>query len=154
MSGNGENQKIIDKFDGTEYAFLSNFYPCDFVYDGITYHNSEAAFQAAKTFDMDFRQQIANESSPAAAKRLGRSLKIRPDWEEVKREVMHDVVYAKFSQNRDLLRRLLETDGAVLIEGNTWHDNCWGDCTCPKCSHINGTNWLGKTLMQVRAELS
>lgn len=30
------------------YFFLSNFYPCIVVYDGITYSSSEATYQAQK----------------------------------------------------------------------------------------------------------
>lgn len=41
---------IIDKFRG-EYDFLSNFYSCQVTYNGESYLNSEAAFQAQKTQD-------------------------------------------------------------------------------------------------------
>ena len=40
--------KVIDSFSG-EYDFLSNFYNCPVEYEGITYLNSEAAFQAASS---------------------------------------------------------------------------------------------------------
>ena len=44
------------------------------------------------------------------------------------------------------------TGDAELIEGNTWHDNYWGVCSCSKCNG-RGKNRLGKLLMKVREEL-
>jgi ribA/ribD-fused uncharacterized protein len=60
----------------------------------------------------------------------------------------------KFTQNPELRRRLLDTGDAVLVEGNTWHDNYWGTCTFRRCSKTKGKNMLGKLLMQVRQELA
>lgn len=141
--------------DFTEkYFFLSNFYNCYLTYEGTIYHSTEAAFQAAKTLDISERERIAR-LSPSDAKKAGRKLVLRPDWEDVKDKVMYDVCLAKFTQN-DSLRlkeRLLATGNEALIEGNTWHDNCWGNCSCDKCKNIVGENRLGKILMKIREEL-
>ena len=139
---------MIDNFAG-EYDFLSNFYNVAFQFDGSTFHNSEAAFQAAKTFDGSARK-LMTKMNPSEAKKLGRNVTLRKDWEEIKDRVMFNVCFAKFSQNPDLKRRLLATGTEELIEGNRWHDNYWGDCKCPKCADIEGRNQLGKTLMQLR----
>jgi hypothetical protein len=40
----------------------------------------------------------------------------------------------------------------MLIEGNWWHDNFYGSCTCNKCVN-KGENNLGKILMKIREEL-
>lgn len=141
---------MIDKFDGG-YFFLSNFYECEVVYDGITYKNSEAAFQAQKCADPIKRGQFAN-LNPSEAKRLGRKVELREDWESIKNEVMYAVCYAKFSQNPDLKERLLETCGDYLEEGNYWHDNYWGVCSCDKCKDKVRKNQLGSILMQLRLE--
>lgn len=85
--------------------------------------------------------------NPQSAKRLGRSVLLRPDWEEIKYDVMYQVCKAKFQQNPDLGQKLLKTGNAELIEGNTWGDRIWG-----VCKGI-GENNLGKTLMRVRDEL-
>ena len=93
--------------------------------------------------------------SPSDAKKAGRNLKLRSDWEEIKDRVMYDVCRAKFTMN-DSLRladRLLATGDEELVEGNTWHDNYWGDCHCEKCKDIPGRNQLGKTLMKLREKL-
>jgi ribA/ribD-fused uncharacterized protein len=136
----------IDSFQG-DYRFLSNFYPATVVYQGITYPDSEHAYQSAKTLDMNARRRIAAIPTPAAAKRAGEALVYRADWAKVKYQVMLDCVRDKFARNPDLRAKLLATGDAYLEEGNTWGDQIWG------VYQGRGTNWLGKVLMQVRKEL-
>ena len=141
---------MIKKFDG-EYAFLSNFALSPIVYEGIVYPTVEHAFQAAKTLDMTQRFEIANLETPGAAKRAGRQVKLREDWEEVKEQVMEDCLRAKF-QDPGLREQILLTGDEFLIEGTTWHDQYWGICTCDKCGG-NGRNRLGYLLMKIREEI-
>lgn len=136
----------IDRFAG-EYRFLSNFYPATVVYEGLTYPDSEHAYQSAKTLDMNQRRRIAALPTPAEAKHAGEALQYRPDWPQVKYQVMLDCVRDKFNRNPNLRDKLLATGDAYLEEGNTWGDQIWG------VYQGKGTNWLGKILMQVRAEL-
>lgn len=145
------NREVIDRFEN-RYDFLSNFYNAPVEYEGLVYRNNEAAFQSAKTVDMEERKRFI-AYPPSVAKLEGRNLFLRSDWEEVKDGVMYDVVKDKFIRNSDLKKRLLNTGEAVLIEGNWWHDNYWGNCTCLKCLDIPGKNQLGITLMKVREEL-
>lgn len=133
----------IEKFDG-EYAFLSNFFSAPFSYCGFKFHNSEAAFQASKCPSRMFDFVTLN---PSQAKRLGRKVELRPDWEDVKESVMYEVCLAKFTQNPDLAILLMDTGDAELIEGNTWGDRVWGVCDGA------GENKLGKILMRIRKEL-
>lgn len=143
--------EVIDRFDGTEYEFLSNFYPCKIYYEGITYPTTEHAFQAAKTMDACERLAIAGLESPGQSKRAGRKVKLRPDWEEVKVSIMYDILRLKFMSNNKtsklLQQKLLDTDSAELIEGNTWNDKFWGVCDG------SGENMLGRLLMLVREEI-
>ena len=135
----------IDEFCG-KYFFLSNFYPAPVEYQGYRFKNNEAAFQAAKCPErmLDFC-----DLTPNRAKRLGRKVPLRHDWEIVKYDVMYEVCMAKFTQNPDLLSKLLSTGDAELIEGNTWGDRVWG-VDMYRCI---GENHLGKILMRVRSEL-
>lgn len=142
---------MIDKFDG-KYEFLSNFYNSEIFYEGITYPTVEHAFQAAKTLNQDERIAISKLDTPGKAKRAGRKCNLRKDWEEIKNDVMYQCVKAKF-QDPELKNLLLETKHRYLVEGTTWHDNYWGNCSCEKCKSIQGNNQLGKTLMRVREEL-
>jgi N-glycosidase YbiA len=136
---------MIDRFDG-EYAFLSNFWSSPITLDGITYPTVEHAFQAAKAINPPERQRIAALPTPGAAKRAGRKVAIRPDWERVKVGIMEDLVRRKFA-DPELAGKLLATGEEDLVEGNTWNDRFWGVC------RGSGRNELGKILMRVRAEL-
>jgi len=138
----------IDKFDGTAFRFLSNFYPARVVYEGIEYPTSEHAYQAAKTLDIFQRQNVAMLRTPAEAKRYGKAVSMRPDWDDVKVDVMEEIVYAKFTQNENLMHMLVLTEDMPLIEGNSWGDTFWGVCDGV------GENNLGKILMRVRDRLN
>ena len=143
---------MITEFDG-KYAFLSNFFYAPFVYDGIIYPTNEHFFQAMKTLDQEKRKQIAEAKTPGAAKRMGRQVQLREDWEEVKYAAMRVGVERKFDAHPGLAEKLIATGDAILVEGNSWHDNTWGSCFCPKCAAIAGKNWLGEILMERRKEL-
>lgn len=137
--------QAIKSFRG-DYYFLSNFYPAPVIYEGITYQNSEAAFQAAKCANPANRVQFSY-LNPSDAKKLGRRVQLRKDWEDMKVEVMWNVVHCKFEQNADIRARLLDTGDAYLEEGNNWNDRLWGTV------NGQGANILGKILMEVRKEL-
>lgn len=130
-----------------EYSFLSNFHPATFVWNHIFWHNSEAAYQAAKSLDRAVWLTFANMTNPGEAKRAGKLIQMRPDWVNVKVEIMRDIVFQKFSQNPDLRLQLLATGDARLEEGNLWKDVFWG--VCPPGSGI-GQNHLGDILMYCR----
>ena len=108
---------VIGQFRG-EYAFLSNFYETSITYEGLTYKNAEAAFQAQKCLTDEEKREFT-DLPPAQAKSKGRCVALRPDWQEVKVGLMEEIVYAKFSQNEQLKQMLLATEEAVLKEGNT-----------------------------------
>jgi ribA/ribD-fused uncharacterized protein len=136
----------ISRFTGP-YAFLSNFYPVKVALDGEIYFSVEHAYQAAKTCDSYSRKVIQETCAPGQAKRLGKHVTLRPDWEAVKLRVMEDLLRQKFPLGSALAEQLLATGDAVLEEGNVWGDRFWGICQGV------GQNWLGKLLMQIRADL-
>lgn len=137
---------MIGTFDG-EYAFLSNFYPSPITdEDYITYPTVEHYFQAMKTLDKDERFNIAIQVTPGKAKRLGRKLDLRSDWEFIKDSIMEEALRIKFS-NPELRKALLNTRDEYLEEGNTWGDQYWGVCNGV------GKNRLGKLLMKIRQEI-
>ena len=141
-------KNIIDSFSG-EHRYLSNFYESSITYKGNTFRNSEAAFQAEKCInEVDKKQFIGLNASEA--KRLGRRISMRRDWDDIKVGIMKEIVENKFKQNKILLDKLVNTGDTLIVEGNTWHDNFWGNCTCGKCFHIVGKNNLGIILMEIR----
>jgi len=152
--------KPIAHFIGP-YSFLSNFYGAPFKADGITYPTNEHYFQAHKVLtigrkheNLHFRR-IVKAATPKEAKSLGRHVKIRPDWEEVRLEVMRQAVAYKFEQDELLGTRLMMTGEKELIEGNNYNDKYWGAaCVERNGEHRHhGKNWLGWLLMAERAHL-
>ena len=136
----------ICEFRGDNY-YLSNFYETPVTYEGITYQNNEAAFQAQKCLNPKDRIQFAGMNA-TEAKKFGRSVSLRPDWERVKTGIMRAVVHAKFSQHPELAEKLMATGSAYLAEGNTWQDRVWGID-----ENRNGANLLGIILMEERDAL-
>jgi ribA/ribD-fused uncharacterized protein len=143
-----DDAPTIFEFRGPNY-FLSNFYECSFVWEGIVWKSSEAAYQAAKTDETDLRL-LFSELPPGRAKKLGRKIQLPDDWDTRKIEVMASILREKFSQNPHLAAALLATGHRILEEGNTWNDTFWGVCP-PKTG--KGSNFLGRVLMRVRYEL-
>jgi ribA/ribD-fused uncharacterized protein len=135
--------KTIDRFDGP-YRWLSNFHPARITVRGVDYRSVEHAFQACKTLDLPARERIRQASSPAIAKKLGRYVDLRPDWLDIRRDVMYACVRMKFTRHQHLGVWLRDTGDALLVEGNTWGDTYWGVC------NGKGENHLGLILMRVR----
>lgn len=136
--------KEINSFKG-EYSFLSNFKKCSVEFEGLTYPSVEHAFQAAKTLNSEKRLNFT-KGSPVCAKAMGRRLKLREDWEEIKDSVMYACLKSKF-QNAEMMEKLLATEDAILIEGNNHGDRYWG------MVNGEGQNKLGKLLMRIRSEI-
>jgi ribA/ribD-fused uncharacterized protein len=136
---------MINEFQG-EYRFLSNFWPAIVTLDNVRYPSVEHAYMAAKTTDQKTRMKIREQPTAAMAKKLGRSIQLRPDWKQIKLGVMESLVRQKF-QEIDLKTRLLATNNQEIIEGNTWNDTFWGVC------RGKGENHLGKIIMKVRNEI-
>ena len=133
---------VIDRFTG-RWKALSNFEPAWVYFDGVAYPTVEHAFQAAKTFNQWERDAIRSARTPAEAKRLGRAVDLRADWEVAKVDVMRELLVWKFTAE-PFRSILLATGDAELVEGNFWRDTVWGMCNGV------GENRLGRLLMDVR----
>lgn len=138
----------ITDFHAEGYEFLSNFFKASVEYGGLTFGSNEAAFQAQKCMTEEEKIQFT-DLSPSKSKGVGRRVRLRPDWEQVKFGIMEEIVRAKFTQHPELASRLLATGDKVLVEGNRWGDTYWGVDTRTG----QGENHLGKILMKVREEL-
>ena len=137
--------KVINRFVGN-YSFLNNFHPSTIYVDGISYPTIEHAYQCHKTLDQSSRDIIRNAKDPMSAKKLGRSLMLREDWDLVKVDLMRKFIRLKF-ENPILREMLVSTGDAELIQDNLWNDRFWGVCKGV------GENWLGKILVEVRNEI-
>ena len=144
---NFEQKKTIDRFTKEDgYEYLSNFYRSTITFEGALYKTVEHAYQASKTVDLKLRQIIKNSPGPMEAKKLGRCLQLRDDWELIRIDIMRKLIKEKF-HNPFLGCLLLKTDNAELIMNNLWGDKFWG------VYRGNGENWLGKILMSERDSL-
>jgi ribA/ribD-fused uncharacterized protein len=118
------------------FSFLSNFE------GGV-----EQKYQAAKCVNEEDREKIL-KMMPGQSKRAGQKVKIREDWEDVKLDIMYQLVKEKFSRG-PFRTMLLRTENMILEEGNNWGDKFWG----VSLKTGKGENNLGKILMRVREEL-
>lgn len=135
----------IISFSG-EYDFLSNMFVCLLVdMDGTEYRSSEHYYQSHKTLDNRERYLIQTSKTPMHSKTLGRKCELRPDWNDVKDQVMETALRLKFN-NEYLRNKLIETHPHKLVEGNYWGDTYWGVC------NGRGQNKLGMLLMKIRDE--
>jgi N-glycosidase YbiA len=140
-------------FYGTKeipYGCFSNFSAQPFKLGNQTWPTSEHYFQAMKFFpNWNHLKAIREMPSPMQAAKAGRSRArpLRPDWETVKDDIMRVAVLAKFEQNPEIAKILLETGDEELIE-NTTIDHYWGIG-----STGTGLNMLGKILMETREKL-
>lgn len=140
---------MISRFTGG-YNFLSNFYPSPLQFEGLDYPTVGHAYQATKAEVL--RRAVQTSGSAGVVKRVGRGLALRADWEEVKLPVMEALLRKKF-RDPILAAALRDTGEEELREGNYWHDNFWGECSCAGCADRPHLNHLGRLLMQVRGEL-
>jgi len=135
-----------------QHRWLSNFHLAAVDFEGITYPSTEHAYQAAKVEDIEIRTLISNLSEAKQAKQASHWLPTPENWHTVRKfEVMEQILKAKF-KHKDLALKLLATGDQEIVEGNTWHDNEWGSCSCTSCGDT-GKNYLGKMLMKIRKEL-
>lgn len=125
-----------------EYWFMSNMYPIKVEYDGDIYECVESAFQAAKCKDRAGRSAFKGIDG-FTAKKLGRRVALRSDWESIKLSIMENILRNKF---RGSLLSQLKAIVGEIVEDNSWGDRYWG-----RCNGV-GSNYLGKLLMKLRDE--
>ena len=140
---------VIEFYDKDDpYYEFTNFYWCLVVIDGKTWSTTEHYFQAQKFIGTPYVEHIRKLKSAREAFQFSRKPKvlrwIRPDWNEVKDDIMKLALLHKFSQHERLKMKLLGTGIKVLVE-HTANDSYWGDG-----GDGSGRNKLGKLLMEVR----
>lgn len=137
------NTTPITSFRG-EHALLSNFALTPIRLGGVVYPTAENAFQAAKNPGEDYRLSLC-ALSPAQARRAGRQVQLRLDWNRVRDQIMLGILTQKFRPGTAAFRVLMSTGDAPIVEENTWGDTYWGRC------HGVGSNRLGVMLMSLRS---
>lgn len=138
---------MISSFQG-EYRWLSNFWPC-LIKDkgGRDYPSVEHAYQAGKCANQS-DMKLFQSGTASEARKIGRHITMRKDWNSIKVELMRRLLRKKFAEDSELAKKLISTGNELLVEGNYWNDKFWGQCPLGV-----GENWLGKLLMERRKEL-
>jgi ribA/ribD-fused uncharacterized protein len=137
---------MITEFRG-DYFFLSNMYPCEIHTEAGIARSAEQAFQASKTIIPSEVKWVLEARDGYEAKRRGKKVTLRDDWNDIKLMKMHEILKLKFAHGTDLAAKLIATKDEELVEGNWWGDTFWGICGG------KGENHLGKILMFIRGSL-
>ncbi len=139
---------------------FSNWYPRDFVIEGIKYNCVEQYMMAKKAIlfgDITIYQEVMKETDPGKCKDLGKLVRNfdSATWDSCKREIVFNANYAKFIQNPDLMAKLKATGDATLAEASPL-DKIWGigmtadDPDSRDPNKWKGDNILGFILMELR----
>ena len=133
------------------YYEFTNFASYCVTIDDNVWPTTEHYFQAQKFVGTPYEETIRQMSFPREAFDFSRKPEVsywrRSDWEQVKEDVMHKALLAKFTQHENLCRLLLSTEDRKLVE-HTKNDSYWGDG-----GDGSGKNRLGILLMKVRETL-
>ena len=159
---------IHERLTDTHLFFLrgifSNFQTCNIVYKGLSFKTTEHAFmwEKARHFgDVQSCIEVLNAATPADAKSIGRKVKgFNADvWTKVSEGYMFEVNLAKYTQNPNLKKHLLDTGTLTIVEANGKPDLIWScglysnDPRIEDSSKWPGKNLLGKVLMEIREKL-
>lgn len=146
-----------------ENGYLSNWYMSYFKVDGIEFSSMEQYMMYRKAVcfnDRGSADKILETDDVAEIKALGRGVSGYDDhyWNGVRQVIVYEGLVAKFSQNEDLKKSLLETGNDMLAECAV-KDRIWGiglsmtDPDRQDMSKWKGQNLLGYALMMVRNKL-
>lgn len=134
----------ILQFTG-EYRWLSNFEPVQVTIGGRHFPSVEHAYMSCKSDDPNWIADCMNPAhSPGKIKRMSRAIKIRSNWEDIKLEVMYQLLAQKFTQE-PFKTKLIATGQVHISEGNKWNDTYWGIDFVK-----GGQNNLGRLIMIIR----
>ena len=137
-------------------AYLSHMHRCPVVYKKVSYSSVEQGYHhlhAVFEGEEELAKAIMNVHDPYAIKDAAEPLPKSEAWGKVAPGRMWELNEAKYDQNPDLKKQLLETAPALLIEASV--DSKWGGA-CPFGSDIYdqgivpGTNLCGTQLTQYR----
>ncbi|HAA6726344.1 TPA_asm: DUF1768 domain-containing protein [Listeria monocytogenes] len=142
---------------------FSQWWICSFKVDGVEYNCAEQFMMAekAKLFnDMKMREKILAAKHPKQAKDFGRLISgFQEDiWLKNRFNIVMRANQAKFSQNEELKKFLMQTKNRILVEASPV-DKIWGIGMAADNKNVEnplywkGLNLLGFALMAVRDEL-
>lgn len=130
-----------------QWGWMSNFSNHPITVDDKRFATTEHYYQAMKaTNDEDF-EKVRTAKTPKEAKDIANKIALRPDWEEVKYDIIKEALRLKI-QSYDFMRHMLIESGDKELVEDSPYDYIWGlgkDGT--------GQNLLGKAWMEIRTEV-
>ena len=134
---------------------FSNFFPAAIASpDGVTYPSGEHWWQSAKYIETapELAAKIQAAGTVDEAHTLSHTEghdKHRPDWDDVKYDILLSILRAKFAQHEALANALCATEGREIVNVDS---DAWAGMQAPG-GIATGSNHVGKALMIVREEL-
>ena len=130
-------------------GYLANYSNHGFTKDGVYYKTAEHYYQASKFDDEEIRKKIICSKTPKEASNIGRDRNNirKKNCRNKKLDDMYEAVYLKFSQNKDIRSKLIETRNEEIREMTT-KESYWGIGP-----DLDGLNNIGKILMRVRKKI-
>ena len=133
-----------------DWNWLSNFAAADFLdTDARAWPTVEHWYQAGKPTDPAAAERIRLADTPHEARRLGRAMSCRPDWDRCKVSRMAEGLLLRFAPGHPDTARLVGTGERPLHHATPWGrhgDPFWGIGR-----EGAGANRLGRMLETVRA---
>lgn len=135
------------------WGAFSNLYRRPMLFEARTFPTAEHAYQFGKPRKDAVREWLMAAPSPSLLAMAAHGLyswDIAPGWSRSRFDRMRAVIRAKFTEHADLGQLLLSTGEARLVESGTVDNDVnrrWGEV------NGKGENWLGRILMEIRAEL-
>jgi len=123
--------------------------------NGIEVLTTEALYQAMRFPNHpDIQALIIEQRSPMAAKMVGkpyRKTHNRPDWSDVRVDIMRWCLRVKLVQNEAFRKLLIDTEWRDIIE-QSHRDRYWG-AVAEDCDILRGGNMIGRLLMELHEDL-
>ena len=133
-----------------EFYVLSNFSSFAIDFEGMRFPTSEHLYHWFKFKDHWVNQnliQLAPSAHDAYKKSQEWKSKQRKDWDEVKLDIMYNILMLKVQQHPYVKQKLFETGKRLIVE-DSHRDDWWG-----WGPNKDGLNMLGKLWMRVRSEI-
>lgn len=139
---------------------FSQWHPCNFIVGETEFNCAEQYMMHQKALlfgDEKTGKKILRARDPGKQKHLGREVRRYDDkiWRAKRELIVYDGNHAKFIQNADLYKALMDTRGTVLVEASP-SDSIWGiglsaeDPRAKDEANWRGMNLLGKILTRLR----
>ena len=152
------NINLTDGAKGVVFASgwstFTNIHPASITMQGVKYRNAEQAIQAEKAMymgDWDAYHNVMNAITGAQLNSSRTRLESE-SWDQFSNKFILPLLTAKFEQNEDMKKELLDTGNARLIYASTY-DLKWGNgLQYDEVRNGNPNEWKGTNMLRIALE--